>query len=140
MCWVNYWVIQLSHKEGNESVIVQPNVYPVRDASPLCKVVRVDRSGRSFNWKSRTRRTTNQCKPRRAPRTLVGKERPCRTCITNPHRNLGWRNIFQSGQNLSTAAVKRHTLRDDQWPQQEHEPQVGSRLSRQRNRARRRAK
>jgi len=36
-CSVNYWVIQLSHKEDNENVIVQPNVYPAREASPLCK-------------------------------------------------------------------------------------------------------
>ena len=33
--------------------------------------------------------------------------------------------------------VRRHTLGDDQPPQQEHGPQVGSRLSRQRNRERR---
>jgi hypothetical protein len=41
----NDWVIRLSQKEGNESVIIQSNVYP-REASPLCKGEWVDRSGR----------------------------------------------------------------------------------------------
>lgn len=44
-CADNYWVTQMSHREGNESVIIHPNVYPPREASPLCKGEWVDRSG-----------------------------------------------------------------------------------------------
>jgi hypothetical protein len=43
----NDWIIRLSQKKKrNESVIIQPNVYPPREASPPCKGEWVDRSGR----------------------------------------------------------------------------------------------
>lgn len=45
---------------------------------------------------------------------------------------MGWRNIFQSSQNLHVL-LNEHTLGDDQWPEPEYCSQAASQLSRQRN-------
>ena len=58
-------------------------------------------------------------------------------CEYNPFRGLATRSgglekYFRSGQNFHVVLLKERTvgLGDNQWPQQEHNPQAGSRLPR----------